>query len=123
MAKLYMGTRTAQMARARAKAQAVTDRAVAKVTEHANERWLRAATEAVRLVARAMPTFTTDDVWPVVNRMGVSTHEPRAMGAVMRRAMASGDCTPTDEFRASVRPECHKNPKRVYESNLYSQRN
>lgn len=92
------------------------DAAIAEAEAHADERWFAQALAVVRVLAHRGEPFTTDDVWARLDRMGTSTHEPRAMGAVMRRAKTAGLCQPTDEYRPSVRPEHHRGPVRVWVS-------
>lgn len=89
--------------------------AIDLVDEHADETW---KTEANRLMFRfaagARP-FTADDLWAELQRSGVTTHEPRALGAVFRRAARDGIITPIG-YKASTRPECHGRPVRVWVS-------
>lgn len=92
------------------------DAAIAEAEAHADERWFAQALAVVRVLALRGEPFTTDDVWARLERMETSTHEPRAMGAVMRRAKAAGLCRPTDDYRPSVRPEHHRGPVRVWVS-------
>ena len=92
--------------------------AVERVGENANPEWLRAAHLCVIDVARVMPTFTTDDVWERVSLLGVTTHEPRAMGAAIRRAVKDGVCAATPAYERSSRVECHARPVRVWRSLL-----
>lgn len=91
------------------------DQALATVADHADHRWTVAARRAVAHVAASGRPFTTDDVWAELGAdAGVSTHERRALGAVMRWAVKRGICEPTDDYRPSTRPECHKRPVRVW---------
>ena len=97
-------------------AKAVTDEAVERAGAHADAAWLRSALAAVELAARGRSLFTTDDVYEYLEG---STHEPRAMGAVMRKAAAAGLCVATDYYRPSARPAAHQNPKRVWQSLVF----
>lgn len=86
----------------------------------ADPEWARAALHAVAWVAERRERFTTDAVWGVLERFQVyPPREPRAMGPVIKRAQAEGWIDPTDEFRPSVRPVCHRQPIRVWRSSLY----
>jgi hypothetical protein len=98
--------------------QALTTEAIERVEEHANDRWIAEVRDVVRLLASCRHEFTTDDVWLQVDRLDVTTHEPRAMGAVMRFAARSGWVTATDRVVSSLRPECHCRPVRVWQSLL-----
>lgn len=95
------------------------DAALERVEAHADAEWKQAALEAVRLCARQMPEFTTDQIWKVLDRTDYGTHEPRAMGAIMRQAVGLGWVKPTNQYRTSDRPECHKRPVKVWDSMLW----
>ena len=92
------------------------DEALARVKEHADKEWKAEAMRAVVRVARERGRFTTDDVWAVLGESG--THEPRAMGAIMRQAARNGWVRATDEYVRSSRVACHARPLRVWESGL-----
>lgn len=68
--------------------------ALIRVDSAADYTWKEAAAEAVRAVAERYVDFTTDDVWDFLesNYPGVTTHEPRALGPVMIRAVKEGLC-------------------------------
>lgn len=93
--------------------------AIARVNEHASEEWMEAARTAVRALARALPSLTTDDVWREVERTGMSTHEPRAMGAVMTRMARDRVIVSTNVTVESARPENHRRPIRVWRSLVF----
>lgn len=89
------------------------DVALAQVELNADDRWMEAAEAAVRFCARTMDDFTSDDVWARLSGVP-APHEPRAMGAVMRRLAKDGVVVRTDRTRDSERPEAHRGPKRVW---------
>lgn len=87
---------------------------LAAVEAHANPDWKDEAERVIDLLAATCQQFTTDDVW---QRLGhVSTHEPRALGALMKRAASRGVIRATDGWATSTRPECHGRPIRVWRS-------
>ena len=87
---------------------------LAAVEAHADPDWKDEAERVIDLLASTRQQFTTDDVW---QRLGhVSTHEPRAMGALMKRAASRGVIRATDGWATSTRPECHGRPIRVWRS-------
>ena len=95
--------------------QALADEAIARVGAHADQSWLDAAIGVVGALALLCDTFTTDDVWQMLDKREVTpTHEPRAMGAVMRRAKRAGVCAASDSYTPSTRPESHGRPIRVW---------
>lgn len=83
------------------------DEAIARVEEHVvrREQGSTAGNPEDRLV-----------LWQELLTAPAWTHEPRAMGAAMRRAERAGWCKPTDDWWLSKRPVCHRNPKRVWRS-------
>ena len=92
------------------------DDALERVESNAHKEWLSCANAAVRHLAGYSVSFTADDVrhQMEVHYPNVTTHEPRAMGAVMNRAKRAGIIVPTDVFIASDRPERHRGPIRVW---------
>lgn len=89
------------------------EEALFRVEAHADIDWKQSAELAVANAARR-GLFTTDDVWAVLDAGTASTHEPRALGAIMRRMAKDGFITATDEWRVSSRPECHGRHVRVW---------
>lgn len=62
-------------------------------------RLMAAAYRAVLAVADRLADFTSDDIWPLLERSGESTHEPAALGPVMLRAAKDGMIEQTGEMR------------------------
>jgi hypothetical protein len=108
----------AERVRRRQDAQAgrqLRDEAIQRVDEHAAPAWKDVAYAAVAHLSSVLPEFTTDEVWyAIANSDDVTTHELRAMGAVMRRAQRAGLIEPTDRYMASTRAVCHSAPKRIW---------
>jgi hypothetical protein len=92
------------------------EEAINRVESNADPGWMNAAAIAVKRVALKLDTFTTDDVWDELGYVSNTTHEPRAMGAVMRNAARAGIITATSGYRTSKRGECHGRPVRVWTS-------
>ena len=65
------------------------DKAIQQVDEHADERWKAAAEAVVFSRACSSEPFTTDDVMDDLAVLPVTTHDGRALGPVMRRAVRS----------------------------------
>lgn len=99
---------------------ALRDEGIARADRNADTEWKKAADLSVRAVARRMTVFTTDDVWDELhlNHPDAHTHEPRALGAVMKRAMRDGLIIQTEQFVRSRRPQAHKAPIQVWGSAL-----
>lgn len=95
-------------------AQQARDEAIARVDAHADSAWRQRALQVVEYLAATRGTFTTDDVWEQLAVHGEATHEPRALGAIMRTAARQGICAPTPTYRTSSRAACHARPVRVW---------
>lgn len=99
------------------------EKAIAQVDRHANERWKEAALASVQAVCETKHLLTTDDIWWVLDRLrlqhSLGTHEPRAMGSIVRQAARKGWMVPTSEYIPSERPESHRRPIRIWASRIY----
>ena len=95
------------------------DSAIDAVFIAADDDWKVLAANCVRKLAAHRDEFTTDAVWALIKKHDAfcDTPEPRAMGAVMKRAVAENVIAPADRAPVpSVRPECHRRPLRVWRS-------
>lgn len=90
--------------------------ALARVEANADDEWLSDARDCVRLLATAQDTLTTDDVWDLLALRSSATHEPRALGAVMRWAVGEGLIVKTERMVPSKRSACHGRDIRVWRS-------
>ena len=91
--------------------------AIGAVGQHADLRWKTLATAAVirlSMQGGGHAGFTTDDVWAQLEPQGVTTHENRARGAVMKTRQACGLIAPAQEWRGSARAANHGRPVRVW---------
>jgi hypothetical protein len=93
--------------------------AIERVERNADQQWKAVAEAAVRQIASTRRTLTTDDVWAALTDTGFSTHEPRAMGAIMTAAARKRWVEATDRTIESTRPENHRRPVRVWRSLIY----
>ena len=81
-----------------------------RAADHASTTWLSAAKQVVWDLIREGEPFTTDAVWERLTQRQVSTHEPRALGAVMRAAVSGGYLQASGNYFKSQRPEAHSRP-------------
>lgn len=91
------------------------DEAIDRVEDAANEKWKSTALRAVRWRAKKGVNFTSDHIW--ADLVGVDLEppkEPRAMGAIMRKAVSEGLIVATDKTIPSTKPSNHKRPVRVW---------
>ena len=99
--------------------EAAREEAIRRADFAAEEGWKMNAMRAIEIVARRRALFTTDAVWYVLERLtNYKPHEPRALGALMRKAVKQELIKPTDEHRMSTRVACHRRPLRVWQSRL-----
>lgn len=93
----------------------ITNEAIDRVDRNADEEWKREAYEMVCVACSRYTEFTTDTIWSMLARTSLTTHEPRAMGAIMRKAQRDGLIKATGQYTTSTRPECHKRPVMIWE--------
>ena len=92
----------------------LTDAAVNRAGNNADITWLNEARSAVKLLIRKGEDFTTDDVWELLEGVNAYTHEPRALGAIIRELSKDGAIYSTGGYRKSIRKECHRRPLAVW---------
>lgn len=94
------------------------EEAIDRVERNANEEWMEAAVAAGIRLAECTDSLVSEDIFTLLNEFPVGTHEPRAMGAVMRRLRKDGFIEPTDTFIKSPSPVGHGRPSRVWRSRV-----
>lgn len=94
--------------------QMTLEQAIAIVEDNADQIWLMECRKSIKWLADNDWKFTTDQVWEMLEAKGVSTREPRAMGAAIRSMARAGVIVGTGEYRESRRPECHQRPVKVW---------
>lgn len=80
------GDRVHRQARLR-QAKAERDAALEQVDDNADNRWKLEAERIVINLARTGRHFTSDDVMDALDRLDVTTHDTRALGPVMLKAI------------------------------------
>jgi len=95
--------------------EANKEAALARVEEAADPQWKAKAKEAIRIVARTLPEFTTDEVWKLLP----PTRENRVLGALMIAAQKEGTVAWTNRTVKSDRPGCNRRPVRIWRSLIY----
>lgn len=63
-----------------------TEASIQAAHEHADEQWKQTAYAAIVTVARHQPRLTADDVWDELRGSTPVTHEPSALGPLIRIA-------------------------------------
>lgn len=91
--------------------------AINQAESHADPHWLAAARAEVDFLARVKDAFTTDDVWQrLENHDTPPPREPRAMGAVMRKAAADRVIEASGMYEQSSREINHNRPVMIWRS-------
>lgn len=85
------------------------------VEAHADQQWFAAALLRVKAASYAADTFSSEHVWALldVDKIGPPP-EPRALGAVFRRAVRDGLIEATNEWVRGTRPDSHGRPVRIW---------
>jgi hypothetical protein len=75
---------------------------------------------AVTKAARSFPTFTSDDVWGILEEIGVhDLHHPNAMGATFLMAARAGTIEATGKVQKSIRTGAHRRNVQVWASRIF----
>lgn len=109
--------------RMQTKAEVVTTEAIERAGSNADPVWRKAAEAAVYRVCKRQEFFTTDQIWAELGEQteGVRTHEPRALGAVMRWAAQRKYCEPTSTVEKTKRIEAHRRPVAIWRSLIWDE--
>lgn len=76
-----------------------------------------AAREALHDILKSQPEFSADDIWIALGEKGITTGEPRALGAIIQGAARAGLIKPTGNYVKSIRR--HGSPIPLWISNIY----
>lgn len=109
--------------RVTARAEDVTNEAIERAGTNANPTWREAAEAAVYRVCKRHEFFVSEDVWQELGagEQTASTHEPRALGAVMRQAARLGYCVATERWQKTQRVAAHRRPQQVWRSLIWDE--
>lgn len=95
--------------------EAALDSALATVEDAACDVWKESAWMVLVNLAMRGNEFTTDAVWLMLSEWRIPPpREPRAMGAMVRRAVRVGLIEGTGRMVKSERVGCHRRPVVVY---------
>jgi hypothetical protein len=89
-----------------------TDEAIKRVDAHAQKKWQDEAAHVIWRLARSGETFTTDEVMTTMEASENKTHDPRALGPIIRRAITKKVIHATGDYVKSTRR--HSSPIPVY---------
>jgi hypothetical protein len=100
-------------------AREARDEALERVEANANLDWKEEAFKAVVLAATELRQLTADDVYDRLPS-GIFTHEPRALGPVMLRALRDSLIIKANvAARPSRRRSLHASPRTVWDSQIF----
>lgn len=102
----------------------VIGEAIGRADAGADPTWKEAALEIIKDIASRRKYLDTDEVFHELAKRGIDTHERRAMGPVMIKAVKNGwielqtctHCGTTKVIKQSVRAESHGKDTAVYRS-------
>ncbi len=84
------------------------DGVLEQVAKHADGAWKIVARQVVDQLAMECAPFSTDEVWPILDPLPVSTHERRALGWIIRAAIKDGVIVDSGRMCNSVRRNATK---------------
>lgn len=90
--------------------------AIAQVEANADAAWIALAHKTVHKIAKTYKLFTTDHVWSELDKSDIRTHDNRAMGPVIRQAIADGIISQTGSYQKTSRRVGHNRPVPIYVS-------
>lgn len=97
-------------------ARKARDEAIRRVSDHAGTEWLDAAKAALVSVAKSRAEFIADQIWET----GLAKpSEARALGAVVRWALAEGVISDSGRYSKSAQPGLHCSPRKVWRSRMF----
>jgi len=105
----------------RDKARLARESAIKRVGDNAEHDWKDVAYESVLRTASELDSFIVDEVWKRMPK-GYSTHENRAMGAIIRKAVSDGVIAKTDQYRPSAKKSSHGAIRSVWRSLIKERR-
>lgn len=86
--------------------------------QYADSHWKAAAKQALMQLAIDGGEFTADDIWPILAKQGIHTHNNSALGAVIQGASRAGLITKTGGYKESTNPKNHSRPVSIWRSNI-----
>ena len=95
------------------------DVAIRQVDQNADADWKSVAYATGFQLAQRQQSITSEEIFDAMPS-DVGTHEPRAMGAVMRKLSKDGVISPSNEFVRSTSVRGHGRPSRVWKSRVFS---
>lgn len=97
--------------------QQVTDRAIDIGHRNADREWKEMALECVKIICLERETFTMNDVRWLIKQSPIKTHDNRAVGGVIKRAVRLNWIKATG--KSIMSRVGHKSLLQVWKSNLY----
>ncbi len=92
--------------------QTLRDDGIKRAEDHPHDDWKQSARDGLELLAATGKEFTSEDIRALIP-VDITTHEPRALGGIVRKFLADG-CIVSVGFRESSNPQAHCRPVRVF---------
>ena len=83
---------------------------------HPPKKWMEAAKDALRSVARSKKFIMSDDVWDILEKKKLRTFNNRHMGNIFQWAKDQKIIVGTHRFEPTGRPSSHRRPCRIWKS-------
>lgn len=90
------------------------DQAIAEAEDQAMPDWLAEVTRILNQLIHDGDEFTTDDIWAKLPAE-LTTHEPRALGGLLKSAATTGRIHKVG-YRPTTRPEAHARPIPIWKA-------
>jgi hypothetical protein len=97
----------------------LTDCAIEAAVDAADPAWRDTAIRVVRGLCMSQATLSADDIWNALKAYNEATHEPRALGGILRHCAKLGYCKVSDQYIKSRLPQRHSRPIPLWYSLLY----
>jgi hypothetical protein len=94
---------------------------MARVYRAANPAWVLAVNSAILKAANTKPYINADDIYPLIPP-GVTTHDNKALGPLMRKAAFDGIIRKASWVEKCMRPVRHAADLQMWQSLVYGGR-
>ena len=96
-------------------------RGMEQVEKNADTEWKQAAEQAIYHYARHNHELTVNDMWAGIESLGLTTHETRGAGPVMRRCAKRGWIEKTDRVSKTTRASRNCGDVAIWRSIIYTE--
>tara|TARA_R100000808_G_scaffold1155_1_gene5430 strand:+ start:3616 stop:3963 length:348 start_codon:yes stop_codon:yes gene_type:complete len=94
------------------------DTGIKQAEQNAGSEWAKIALDALVRTALEKQEFIVEEVWKNIPN-DFTTHENRAIGAVITRGKKEGIIEPTGRYKKSSIRQHHSTPRQIWRSKIY----